>query len=492
VTATLETAAAAPTSLRGVAPLTARAEPWQLRLLERPGLLQDLVAEHGSPLNLIDPAPMGRNLADLRAAARVHGLELGIYFARKANKALGLVDRALELGAGVDVASEQELRQALDRDVPAERIVVTAAVKPRGLLELCARAGALVAIDNADELAVARSVADDAGVRLPVAVRLAVSGSDPARPPTRFGIDPPDVPALLGSGALGGDGDGPGLRLRGLHFHLDGYDPGDRVAALRTAIALADELASTGAEIGFVDMGGGIPMRYLDDEEEWLAFWAEMRASLTGERPPLTYLRHGLGLHVAGGTVEGAPAVYPAAQRLIGPDWLQRVLGAPAAEGEGPASATVAAALSSRGLELRCEPGRALLDGCGMTLARVEFRKRGAAGDRLVGLAMNRTQCRTAAEDSMLDPWLVRGPRSGEPSEPFEGYLVGAYCIERELITWRRMSFGEGAAVGDLLVFPNTAGYFMHILESSSHQMPLARNLLLAGGEPAGLDPIDR
>ena len=215
-----------------------------------------------------------------------------------------------------------------------------------------------------------------------------------------------------------------------------------------------------------------------------------MRAGLTGSGPPVTYLGNGLGLRREGETAVGEPAVYPAAQELIRGPWLQRVLGAPASERSG--RTTVAEALVERRLELRCEPGRALLDGCGMTLARVEFRKLGAAGDRLVGLAMNRTQSRTAAEDSMIDPWLVRGPASGPPSEPFDGYLVGAYCIERELLTWRRLSFTEGAAVGDLVAFPNTAGYFMHILESSSHQMPLARNLLLEGGEPAGYDPIDR
>ena len=118
------------------------------------------------------------------------------------------------------------------------------------------------------------------------------------------------------------------------------------------------------------------------------------------------------------------------------------MLGAPASERSG--RTTVAEALVERRLELRCEPGRALLDGCGMTLARVEFRKLGAAGDRLVGLAMNRTQSRTAAEDSMIDPWLVRGPASGPPSEPFDGYLVGAYCIERELLTWRRLELHRG------------------------------------------------
>jgi diaminopimelate decarboxylase len=68
---------------------------------------------------------------------------------------------------------------------------------------------------------------------------------------------------------------------------------------------------------------------------------------------------------------------------------------------------------------------------------------------------------------------------------------VGAYCIERELLTWRRLSFPDGVEVGDIVVFPNTAGYLMHLLESSSHQLPLARNLIVTGTDAPYLDPID-
>jgi diaminopimelate decarboxylase len=52
------------------------------------------------------------------------------------------------------------------------------------------------------------------------------------------------------------------------------------------------------------------------------------------------------------------------------------------------------------------------------------------------------------------------------------------------------MRFPSGVAVGELIVFPNTAGYLMHILESSSHQMPLARNVVVADSLTA-LDDID-
>ena len=69
-----------------------------------------------------------RRRAERAAAAR--DVPLRLFFARKANKALALVDEAARLGHGVDVASERELRQVLDRGVSAEDVVVTAAIKP--------------------------------------------------------------------------------------------------------------------------------------------------------------------------------------------------------------------------------------------------------------------------------------------------------------------------------------------------------------------------
>ena len=122
----------------------------------------------------------------------------------------------------------------------------------------------------------------------------------------------------------------------------------------------------------------------------------------------------------------------------------------------------------------------------------MEFRKQRRDGTWLIGLAMNRTQCRSTSDDFLVDPLLLRPGGTGErATEPIEGYLVGAYCIERELLTWRRLRFPSGVEVGDIVVFPNTAGYLMHILESASHQMPLARNLVLpANGEPF-IDAID-
>lgn len=468
----------------GVVALTARLEPWQLELCRDPGRLARMLDRHGSPLNLLDPSPIARNANELTAAADATAVDLKIHFARKANKALAFVDEALRLGLGVDVASERELAQTLQRGVPASEIIVTAAVKPAGLLELCVAAGVTVVVDNEDELHALTDVAERARRRVPVALRLApvLEG----RRQTRFGLDAEELLAVVERRLPAGPASR--LTVAGVHFHLDGYAANDRIAAIGQSLELIDALRERGHEPTFIDIGGGIPMSYLDDAEAWERFWEEHRAALLGDRAPLTFDGHGLGLVEHGGEIIGRTNTYPAFQQPIRGAWLEQILRSPVGGAAG--TATIADALRTRRLQLRCEPGRCLVDGCGLTAARVEFRKQRRDGTWLIGVAMNRTQCRSAADDFLVDPLLLRvhdAPATG----PIEGYLVGAYCIERELLTWRRMCFPCGVEVGDIVVFPNTAGYLMHILESASHQIPLARNLILAPGREPFLDPID-
>ncbi len=446
----------------GVVPLEGRLEAWHEELASDPELLERWMAEHGSPVNLISPHPMARNAADLTDAASLRDVRMRLFFARKANKALSLVDEAKELGLGIDVASERELRQVLDRGVAPQDIVVTAAVKPRALLELCVATDVTVAVDNGDELALMRAVAATRKAR--VALRLAPE-SLPA--PTRFGMTAGEIAAAVSDRALDA------FNIAGVHFHLDGYDPGERVGAIGESLRLIDSLREQGFQPGFLDIGGGIPMSYLESAAEWASFWAEHNRATDGDRPEITLGGHQLG------------KVYPYHQAPVRGEWLGGILDS------SLFASTVADELRSRGLELRLEPGRSLLDGCGMTAARVEFRKQRSDGTWLIGLAMNRTQMRSTSDDFLVDPLLLRPSDAGLPTEPIEGYLVGAYCIERELISWRRFSFADGVAVGDIVAFPNTAGYLMHILESASHQIPLARNLVVRDGK-AGLDPIDR
>lgn len=449
----------------GVPALPARLETWQMDALEDAAGLRALMARHGSPVNLIEPGPMAGHADDLLVAAESRGVETRLFFARKANKALGLVDEALRAGHGVDVASLGELDQVISRGACGDDVIVTAAIKPRTLLERAVDVGAMISVDNLDELALLVAVARKRG--RPARTALRCAPQHPDIPMSRFGMTAAEIRTVMGRSSWWDD-----ATLEGFHFHLSGYEHRHRAVVLDQVLDLVDEARALGHLAGFVDIGGGVPMRYLDSPEPWDAFWEQHHAALRGDAPSMTWGGHTLGLGQQDGAIRGKPAVYPMWQEPVRGAWLARVLDAPARRG-----GTVADRLRGQGVALHLEPGRALLDGCGMTVARVESRKRAADGTWYVGLAMNRTQCRSAADDFLVDPILVPSGE-GARTEPIEGYLVGAYCIEAELLTLRRLRFPQGVAVGDMLTFVNTAGYMMHILESASHQIPLARNLV--------------
>lgn len=512
---------------QGTPPLSARLEPWMQELLADPATCSSLLERYGSPLNVHDFSALPRNAAELTEVAEASGVDLRIFVARKANKTLGMVRAAHRAGLGVDVGSERELAQVLEAGVPPHDAVVTAAIKPDPVLRLALESRSLLVLDNLDEVAASRRVAEqvtgarsaepgqpadwasDAPEPFPVALRLAPRPSD-LIPPTRFGESARAWLELIDSGGLGDL-----LRVDGVHFHLHGYDPIARATALGEALELIDALRERGlAQDGaFVDIGGGIPMSYLDDAEQWDAFWQahDRQASESGpgggaraadDDRPAAAPDAGEDAPAAPLTWRGEPLrqVYPYHQQVIRGPWLERLLGHEIRPG-----ATAGQALRERGVQLRCEPGRSMMDGCGMTLARVIQRTSASDGVPLVGLEMNRTQCRSTSDDFLVDPILVRtgtrddatdpsvaGAGQSRASERFEGFLVGAYCIEAELILRRRLAFPQGVAVGDVIALPNTAGYLMHILESASHQIPLASNVERVGGGDASGSGGDR
>ncbi len=473
----------------GEVPLTPRLAPWMETLAASPDRCEALLGTYGSPVHLHRPDELRHNVDVLRRTAASHGIDLGVYFARKANRCLAYVEAAAAQEAGIDVASVEELDEVLAAGVDPHDVVVTAAVKPPRLLETCVRNDVLIVLDNEDEaVAVAQLAGRDRPPR--VAIRLRRFDAPDKETPTvgrsRFGFSCDEVVPLVD--ALFGEAGDPVLSLEGLHFHLDGYDASDRVVALDRTIRLADELARRGRPVRFIDMGGGFPMCYLSEARQWDEYWNVLHSALLGQRRPITYRNEGFGQFAHRGEIVGTRRTYPHHQSPVGAEWIGQVLASP--RPSDPA-VSIAAALTRRRLQLQCEPGRALLDGAGATLARVEHTKR-VDGDWLVGLSMNGSNCRSQKSELFSDPLLIRSGESDDRAEPMSGYLTGAYCSESDLIMHRRLMFPHGIAAGDMVLFPNTAGYLMHFVESRSHQFPLPTNVLVgADGDALRIDPSD-
>ena len=455
--------------------LTAITAPWMKDVFERRSFLEDLLHEYGSPINVVHTGPFAKNHARFREVFDAHGLPHTIFFARKANRCKAFVREAHRLGFGVDTASYRELEQSLVMGCDPKTLVVTAAVKDQRLVRLALQHDVLMIMDNEDECRLANRLAGELGTTAGVGIRISGFSCRGEKLYSRFGFDSDHVVDFIVSRV--GEGHEYGnLRFEGFHFHLNGYSVEQRGEALLQTIGLADQLRTWGIQTSFVDMGGGILMNYLSSHAEWDTFWSQLRSAVLGERSPITFGNTGLGYQLVNGSLHGAPDVYPYYNEMAQAVFLEAVL-----LYRNSHSTTPAAMLRERGIEIRMEPGRSLLDQTGFTMAEVIHRKKDSQGNWLIGLGMNRSQLYSSSADYLVDPVFIPADRKSREMRPTPVYFSGGYCLEQDIVLKRAIVLPCLPEAGEIVCFPNTAGYLMHFYETQSHLLEFSTNLVMDG-----------
>lgn len=462
--------------------LTPIMSEWMRELIASPELLSELTHTSGSPVHVHNPNEFKENIELLKRELSRLTNRFNIFYACKSNKSKTHPRVALEQGIGLDVSSMEEFDQAVRLRAQPDAMILTGAVKPRVLLEKAINYGVMIVVDNWDELTQISSITKEARCSsCPIALRVSGFTHKGVTLATRFGLvltELPEVARFLKSSK------GESLILKGLHFHLAGYSIEERVSAFEQLLKPCLFLRSLGFPISIVDIGGGIPINYLERESEWIHFFNELRRAVRGERSSITWNNDGLGLSLVNGQVQGDPRVYPFWNDCAKGRFLRRLLDTPLSSGR-----TVAQSLSDFDLDLRIEPGRALLDQVGMTISRVAFRKTNSLGDHLTGLEMNYTNLLTGSADFLSEPQLVSKIKGA--AKPCTSFLVGNYCEERDIILKRKISFRTEPALGDHMCFINTAGYFMHLHETTAHSRTFPANLTIARQNDGKLIFID-
>lgn len=454
-------------------PLTAITDPWMRRVFADLPLLEDLFQTYGSPINIHHTGPFEDNFNRFTRVFDRHTLPHTIFFARKANRCRVFVKESKRLGFGVDTASYLELKQCLDMGCDPRKLVVTAAAKNEQLVQLALQHDVLMILDNEDECGLVNRLAGEHGKTAKIGVRISGFQFRGDKLYSRFGFDTDHVVEFITS-CLGRDNDYENLQFEGFHFHLDGYSAEQRGEALLQSISLADRLLNQGIRTSFIDMGGGFLINYLANQSEWEMFWSELKKAVRGERSPVTFGNTGLGYELINGKLHGEPDVYPYYNECSIEDFLDTVLTYPNQKGETPASL-----LCERGIELRTEPGRSLLDQTGFTMAKVIHRKKDSQGNWLIGLEMNRSQLNSSSADFLLDPVYLQAKTSSSNMWPTPVFFTGGYCLEQDLILKRKIVLPCLPEVGDIVCFPNTAGYMMHFYETRSHLFDFSTNLVM-------------
>ncbi len=226
-------------------------------------MIDDLVAEHGSPLWLVDLDRLRERLNEFRAGWQAAWPDVEVAYSYKTNRLPAILRAIADEGAGAEVVCCAEY--AIARDVighDGESIVVNGPAKPATLIQRAAGDGALLIADSAAELpALAAAGAQRVGLR--------VSLPGVGVGPSRFGIEPDAIVAAAREArALG-------LTVEVLSAHLvstgfaHALGDGNLAGAIRVewppaperhvrAAALLADLARETA-IGCVDLGGGHP-----------------------------------------------------------------------------------------------------------------------------------------------------------------------------------------------------------------------------------------
>lgn len=445
--------------------LTPRIGPATQSLLDEGDLLERLVSGLGSPVNVVLPQVLHDNVAAFRAVYRRHRLSGRIHFAHKANRSAALLRELAATEAGVDVASLGELQHALGAGFTPGRIMATGP-KDRPYLWLAARSGVTVNADSVAELTeLAALVAAHGLPRVRVMVRLsgfATTGVRVMSRRSRFGVPFDRLDAVLDL-ILKHERE---LELTGVAYHLDTVNPAEKTVALQGCLAALERCRARGLRPWTLDAGGGFGLGYLADEGEWERYTSELAQAVLGNRPPMTWNGYGYGLRAESGTLRGSLALYPAYRRSFGADYLDALLGS--------ATPTLGSRLLDHMYDLDVEPGRALLDQCGLVVARVE-EVRDDGGDTLVRLGLNARDVGLEEHGVLMDPVLVR--RNGFHFDPVGVYLLGNLCLESDLITRRQVHLPARPEPGDLLVFVNAAGYFMDLTATTALHQPLGRKV---------------
>ena len=231
--------------------------------------LSDIAARFGTPTYVYSRAHIeAQYQAYVDALAGAPGM---VCYAVKANSNLGVLNLLARLGAGFDIVSSGELERVLAAGGDASRIVFSGVGKSRDDMRRALEAGVhCFNVESRNELERLQNVAAAMEVKAPVSLRVnpdVDAGTHPyiatGLKENKFGIAIDEAEAVYAHASTL-----PNLDVIGVDCHigsqLTSLEP--FLDALDRLLALIDRLKARGIAIRHLDLGGGLGVRYRDEQ----------------------------------------------------------------------------------------------------------------------------------------------------------------------------------------------------------------------------------
>ena len=290
----------------------------------------DTIAERfGTPCYVYSRAALAAAFAEF--TQELAGVDALVCYAVKANSSLAVLNVFARLGAGFDIVSGGELQRVIAAGGDPGKVVFSGVGKTAAEMEQALAAGILCFnVESAAELERLDEVAGRLGKVAPVSLRVNPDVDAKTHPyistglkENKFGVAFDEARTLYRRAAQL-----PNLVVKGIDCHIGSQllDPSPFAEALERILTLIDALAADGITLSHIDLGGGVGIRYKDEQAPTIA----------------AYLR------------------------------------------------PLLAKLAGRGLKVLLEPGRRLVGNAGLLLSRVEYLKPGEAKNfAIIDAAMN-------------------------------------------------------------------------------------------------------
>lgn len=228
-------------------------------------------------------------------AQALSGMPHLVCFAVKANSNLGVLNVLARLGAGFDIVSRGELERVLAAGGQADKIVFSGVGKTRDDMRRALEVGVhCFNVESAEELERLQLVAAELGVRAPVSLRVnpdVDAGTHPyistGLKENKFGIDIATAEDVYIRAAQL-----PNLEIVGVDCHIGSQlttlEP--FIDALDRLLDLVDRLGECGIYLRHIDLGGGLGVRYRDEEPPLAADYVKaVRERLDGRDLALVF-----------------------------------------------------------------------------------------------------------------------------------------------------------------------------------------------------------
>lgn len=231
--------------------------------------LQEIAATYGTPTYVYSRAHLERRFRDYADA--LNGVEHLVCFAVKANSNLAVLNVLARQGAGFDIVSGGELERVLAAGGDAGKVVFSGVGKTRAEMRQALEAGVYCFnVESASELERLQEVAAELDVQAPVSLRVnpdVDAGTHPyistGLKENKFGIAIEEAEEVYLRAARLSN-----IRITGVDCHIGSQlttlEP--FMDALDRVLLLVDRLSDCGIFLEHLDLGGGLGVRYRDEE----------------------------------------------------------------------------------------------------------------------------------------------------------------------------------------------------------------------------------